>query len=66
MKNLPTVVLDSKGLRTTVKRRLMNNTELNRIKFYTQMAVKTAGTEVEPVLYHSDYETEGVLREATR
>jgi hypothetical protein len=44
----------------------MNNTEVYSIVFYTQLTVKTAGTEVEPMLYHSNYETEGVLREATR
>lgn len=62
---MPTAVLDSKELRKTIKRKLMSNT-VHRIKFYTQMAVKTAGTEVEPMHYHSDYENEGVLREATR
>jgi len=59
---LPTSVLDSKELRTTIK----NNTEVCRITFYAQLTVKTARTEVEPMLYHSDYETEGVLREVTR
>jgi hypothetical protein len=59
-------MLDSKELKTTIERRLMNNTEIYRIKFYTQMTVKTAGTEVEPMFYHSNYETEGILLEATR
>jgi ribosomal protein L35AE/L33A len=59
-------MLDLKELKTTIERRLMNNTEIYRVKFYTQMKVKTAGTEVEPMLYHSNYETEGILREATR
>ena len=44
----------------------MNNSEVYRIMFYTQLTVNTAGTEVEPMLYHSNYETEGVLGEATR
>jgi hypothetical protein len=54
-------VLDSKELRTTIEMRLMNNTEVCRITFYMQMTVKTAGIEVEPMLYLSNYETEGVL-----
>ena len=58
--------LGVKRLRTAIKRRLMNNTEVYMIKVYTQLTVKTAGTEIESMLYHSDYETEGVLREATR
>ena len=43
----------------------MNNAEVYCIVFYTQLTVKTAGTEVYSI-YHSNYETEGVLREATR
>jgi hypothetical protein len=52
-------MLDSKELKTAIERRRMNRTEMYK-------TAKTAGTEVEPMLYHSNYETEGILLEATR
>jgi len=39
-----TAVLDSKEIRITIERRLMKNTEVYRIMFYTHLTVKTAGT----------------------
>jgi hypothetical protein len=52
-------MLDSKELKKKIEMRLMNRTEMYR-------TVKSAGTEVEPMLYHSNSETEGILLEATR